>query len=63
ANLGSWTDRATDAVGPYDRTLPMMRIGADRRGMRATLEDLESGHVLQTFDAAHEPGRAAPGLP
>jgi UDP-2,3-diacylglucosamine pyrophosphatase LpxH len=63
ANLGSWTDRATDAVGPFDRMLPLVRIGADARGLRATLEDLESGRVLETFDASRANGRTARGLP
>ena len=63
ANLGSWTDRATDAVGPFDRTLPILRIGEDARGLRATMEDLQSGDVLETFDHAHRPGGAAIGLP
>ena len=62
-NLGSWTDRATDAVGPYDDTLPMLRIGDDARGLRATLEELASGEVLQSFDEAHVSGRAAAALP
>ena len=63
ANLGSWTDRATDAVGPFDRTLPVLRIGDDARGLRATMEDLASGDVLETFDHAHRPGGAPVALP
>ena len=62
-NLGSWTDRATDAVGPFDDTLPMVRISEETRGLRVTLEELESARTLETFESAHAPGGAPPGEP
>lgn len=51
ANLGSWTDRALDAVGPLDDMLPVLRLAGEGRGLRATLEELESGRSLETFES------------
>jgi UDP-2,3-diacylglucosamine pyrophosphatase LpxH len=51
ANLGSWTDRALDAVGPLDDMLPVLRLASDARGLHATLEELETGDVLETFES------------
>jgi UDP-2,3-diacylglucosamine pyrophosphatase LpxH len=50
-NLGSWTDRALDAVGPIDDMLPVVRLASDTRGLRATLEELETGNSLETFES------------
>lgn len=58
-NLGSWTQRATDATGPLDETMPALRLSAPATGLRVDLEELGSGRRLCSFDAAHRPG----GLP
>lgn len=61
ANLGSWTDRATDAVGPFDDTLPMLRIAADARGLAATMEELTERRVLESY--ASWRSAVPPGVP
>ena len=38
-NLGTWSARATDAAGPMDAAMPLLRIEADRRELRAELLD------------------------
>ncbi|HVI38896.1 MAG TPA: metallophosphoesterase, partial [Gaiellales bacterium] len=36
-NLGTWSARASDAAGPTEATLPVLRIDADARKLRAEL--------------------------
>jgi UDP-2,3-diacylglucosamine pyrophosphatase LpxH len=50
-NLGSWTARALDAVGPLDDMLPVLRLADDARGLRGSLDELETGDSLQTFQS------------
>ena len=59
-NLGSWTCSARDALGPIDDTLPVLRIDAPSRGLRATLEELASGRVVASFDGSVSPPRGQP---
>jgi UDP-2,3-diacylglucosamine pyrophosphatase LpxH len=54
-NLGSWTQRATDATGPFDETMPVLRISAPATGLRVDLEDAGTGARFSTFDAASRP--------
>lgn len=59
-NLGSWTSSARDALSPFDDTLPVLRIDAPARGLRATLEELVSGRVMESFDASVNAPRGEP---
>jgi hypothetical protein len=59
-NLGSWTWCARDALGPFDDTLPVLRIDAPARGLRATLEELGSGSVVASFDGSVSAPRGEP---
>jgi UDP-2,3-diacylglucosamine pyrophosphatase LpxH len=50
-NLGTWSARASDAAGSLDATMPMLRIDADRRQLRADLMDVSaSWRTLQRFE-------------
>jgi UDP-2,3-diacylglucosamine pyrophosphatase LpxH len=50
-NLGTWSARATDAAGPMDATLPLLRIEADTRQLRAELFEYSSRwRTLQRFE-------------
>jgi UDP-2,3-diacylglucosamine pyrophosphatase LpxH len=50
-NLGTWASRASDAAGPLDATLPLFRIEADQRQLRAQLLDVsENWRTLQRFE-------------
>ena len=44
-NLGTWTERASDAMGPKDATLPLLELRRDA----VTLRELQSGAELQTY--------------
>lgn len=50
-NLGTWSARATDAAGPVDATMPLLRIEADSRALRAQLLDVAgTWRTLQRFE-------------
>jgi UDP-2,3-diacylglucosamine pyrophosphatase LpxH len=50
-NLGTWSARASDAAGPMDATMPLLRLDADDRALRASLFDVASKwRILQTFE-------------
>jgi UDP-2,3-diacylglucosamine pyrophosphatase LpxH len=50
-NLGTWSARATDAAGPMDAALPLLRIEADVRQLRAELFEYSAGwRTLQRFE-------------
>lgn len=50
-NLGTWSARATDAAGPMDAAMPLLRIEADRRELRAQLVDCSHRwRLLQRFE-------------
>jgi len=50
-NLGTWSARASDAAGPMDATMPLLRIEADQRQLRAQLLDVSSNwRTLQRFE-------------
>ena len=50
-NLGTWSTRASDAAGPLDATLPLLRIEADQRALRAQLYDVAGKwRTLQRFE-------------
>jgi UDP-2,3-diacylglucosamine pyrophosphatase LpxH len=50
-NLGTWSARASDAAGPMDATMPLLRIDADDRVLRAQLFDVSSKwRNLQRFE-------------
>jgi len=52
-NLGTWSARATDAAGPMDAAMPVLRVDADRRDLRAELFDASRRwHTLQRFEVA-----------
>ncbi len=52
-NLGTWSHRATDAAGPMDATMPLLRIEADSRRLHAELLDLSHRwRALQRFEVA-----------
>ena len=52
-NLGTWSARASDAAGPLDATMPMLRIEADQRQLRAQLLDVSaSWRTLQSFEVS-----------
>lgn len=58
-NLGTWTERAQDASGPLDVTLPALELRADGERLTATLRDLAAqdgadGPTLQRFESAAE---------
>ncbi|HEX4384425.1 MAG TPA: metallophosphoesterase [Myxococcales bacterium] len=50
-NLGTWSARASDAAGPMDATMPLLRIDADDRVLQAQLFDVASKwRNLQRFE-------------
>ncbi len=50
-NLGTWSHRATDAAGPMDAMLPLLRIEADARQLRAELVECSGRwQTLQRFE-------------
>ena len=50
-NLGTWSARATDAAGPMDAAMPLLRVEADSRQLRAELLDLSHRwRALQRFE-------------
>jgi UDP-2,3-diacylglucosamine pyrophosphatase LpxH len=50
-NLGTWSARASDAAGPMDATMPMLRIDADEKVLRAQLFDVAGKwRNLQRFE-------------
>ena len=50
-NLGTWSARASDAAGPTEATLPVLRIDADARKLRAELFDMSgSQRTFQRFE-------------
>jgi UDP-2,3-diacylglucosamine pyrophosphatase LpxH len=50
-NLGTWSARATDAAGPMDATMPVLRIDADPRQLRAEMFDASRRwRTLQRFE-------------
>jgi len=50
-NLGTWSARATDAAGPMDAMLPLLRIEADRRQLRGELLECSGRwRTLQRFE-------------
>jgi len=52
-NLGTWSARASDAAGPMDATMPLLRIEADQRQLRAQLIDVTGNwRTLQRFEVA-----------
>lgn len=51
ANLGTWATRATDAAGPVDATMPILRVEADQQKLRALLFDVTGRRrLLQRFE-------------
>jgi UDP-2,3-diacylglucosamine pyrophosphatase LpxH len=52
-NLGTWSARASDAAGPLDATMPVLRIDLQPKTLEAQLSDV-SGKVrtLQRFEIA-----------
>src|SRR5947209_12732757 len=42
-NVGTWSARASDAAGPIDASMPVLRVDADSRSLTAQLVDLSSG--------------------
>lgn len=52
-NLGTWSARATDAAGPMDAAMPLLRIEADARALRVELVDCSHRwRPLQRFEVA-----------
>ncbi|MCA1825801.1 MAG: metallophosphoesterase [Myxococcales bacterium] len=52
-NLGTWASVASDAAGPMDATMPLLRIEADQRQLRAHLLDVTGNwRTLQRFEVA-----------
>jgi UDP-2,3-diacylglucosamine pyrophosphatase LpxH len=50
-NLGTWSARASDAAGPVDATMPVLRVEADQRALRAELYDVAGQmRTLQRFE-------------
>ena len=50
-NLGTWAARASDATGPLDATLPLLRIEADQKQLRAQLLDVsQNWRTFQRFE-------------
>jgi hypothetical protein len=50
-NLGTWSARASDAAGPIEARMPVLRIEADRRALSAQLFDLSGKwRSLQRFE-------------
>jgi predicted phosphodiesterase len=50
-NLGTWSARATDAAGPMDAAMPLLRIDADSRQLRVELFDCaRRWRPLQRFE-------------
>lgn len=50
-NLGTWSARASDATGPMDATMPLLRLEADNRQLRAQLLDVSAQwRTLQRFE-------------
>jgi len=50
-NLGTWSARASDAAGPTEATLPVLRIDADARKLRADLFDMSGNQrTFQRFE-------------
>jgi UDP-2,3-diacylglucosamine pyrophosphatase LpxH len=50
-NLGTWSARASDAAGPMDATMPLLRIDADQRRLHAQLFDVSGQwRTLQRFE-------------
>ncbi|HET9753996.1 MAG TPA: hypothetical protein VFP52_13580, partial [Myxococcales bacterium] len=50
-NLGTWSARASDAAGPTEATLPVLRIDADARKLRAELFDMSGRQrTFQRFE-------------
>jgi hypothetical protein len=50
-NLGTWSARASDAAGPMDATMPLLRIDADQRQLHAQLFDVSGQwRTLQRFE-------------
>src|SRR2546430_317723 len=50
-NLGTWSAVASDAAGPMDATMPLLRIEADQRQLRAHLLDVTGNwRTLQRFE-------------
>ena len=50
-NLGTWSARASDATGPLDATMPLLRLEADNRQLRAQLLDVSAQwRTLQRFE-------------
>ena len=48
-NLGTWTERAADAMSPPDTTLPLLELRIHEGRPQALLRDLESGGELQRY--------------
>jgi UDP-2,3-diacylglucosamine pyrophosphatase LpxH len=50
-NLGTWSARASDAAGPLEARMPVLRVEADHRALSAQLFDLAGKwHALQRFE-------------
>ena len=50
-NLGTWAARASDAAGPVDATMPVLRMEAGPKALAARLLDLSGKRrVLQSFE-------------
>jgi len=49
-NLGTWTEKASDASSPPDRSMPLLQLDAVEGALRATLCDLSrAGEELQRY--------------
>ena len=50
-NLGTWSARASDAAGPLDASMPVLKLDADSRRLTAELCDISSRwRILQSFE-------------
>jgi UDP-2,3-diacylglucosamine pyrophosphatase LpxH len=51
ANLGTWTERASDASSPRDASMPLLQLDQADGALRAVLTDLSrAGHELQRYE-------------
>ena len=52
-NLGTWSARASDAAGPLDASMPVLKVEEDGNKVRAQLMDISGKwRVLQRFEVA-----------
>ena len=52
-NLGTWSARASDAAGPVDATMPVLRVDVGDKALEAVLTDVSGRtRTLQRFEVA-----------